>query len=239
MSSTKKSSPKKAAVKTAKTKNKRTKKCKCAAPNKFWGGLIVIILGVAATALVASLIIFATIGLSSKINAQTSAERFAAEYTTVDKDNPFLYASSTGVIDVIEHGTGVVYLGIPSCQWCQSYAGYLSEAAKDAGLDTIYYYNIESDRENNTEVYQKLVSLLSGSLQYDESGNRRIYVPDTVFVVDGRIIGNDLETSKDTAGESDPAAYWTEARVTALKSRLTAYMKQVIDASGCKDSCNK
>ncbi|MBR5620934.1 hypothetical protein IKW75_00380 [Candidatus Saccharibacteria bacterium] len=238
MSSTKKSSPKKAAVKTAKTKTKG-KRCKCAAPNRFLGGLVVIILGAAATTLIAALIIFTTIGLGRKLNVETSARRFAAEYTTVDKDNPFLYASADGVINIIEHGTGVIYLGFPSCEWCQAYAGYLSEAAKDAGLSTIYYYNIESDRDNNTEVYQKLVSLLSGNLQYDESGNRRIYVPDVVFVVDGRIIGNDLETSKDTAGVANPADYWTEARVAALKSRLVSNMKQVIDASGCEDNCNK
>ena len=58
-------------------------------------------------------------------------------------------------------------------------------------------------------------------------------------MVDGRIIGNDLESSKDTAGASDPATYWTDARVEALKSRLAGYMKQIIDAGSCKDSCNK
>ncbi len=250
--STKKSSPKKSAVRSAKTKTVKTKVTKprtaksspakgkkCAAPNKFFSGLVVFILGVAATALIAGLIIFASIGMNQKINSQTNAERFAAEYTQVEKDNPFVYESAEDIINIIEHGTGVVFLGFPECEWCQAYAGYLAAAAKDAGLDTIHYYNIQDDRTNNTETYQKLVSLLSGNLQYDENGNRRIYVPDTAFVIDGRIIANDLESSKDTAGETDPAAYWTEARVSALKTRLASYMKQIIDAGGCTDNCNK
>ncbi len=245
--STKKSSPKKSAVKTAKTKNSKAKTTrvktvkgkKCAAPNKFLGGLTIFILGVAATALITALIIFASIGMSQKLSSQTNAERFAAEYTQVEKDNPFVYDSAEDIINIIEHGTGVVFLGFPECEWCQAYAGYLAAAAKDAGLDTIHYYNIQDDRTNNTETYQKLVTLLSSNLQYDEEGHRRIYVPDTAFVVDGRIIANDLESSKDTAGETDPAAYWTEARVAALKTRLTNYMKQIVDAGSCTDNCNK
>ena len=251
--STKKTSPKKSAAKATKAtkatkasvaktktvKTKRSKKPCCAKPNKFFCGLIVAIVGIAATVAIALIVVFTIIGMDSKISYQNNAERFAAEYSTVDKDNPFIYKTVKEAADIIEHGTGAIYLGFASCPWCQAYAGYLNAAAKDAGLDTIYYVDIKSDRDNNTDDYQKLVSLLSSNLQYDEEGNRYIYVPDTVFVIDGRVIGNELESSKDTAGESDPAAYWTDARVEALKTRLVSYMKQIIDAGGCKDSCNK
>lgn len=243
--STKKTSPKKAAAKVkvakktnAKTKTKRTKKI-MACPNKPLCGIVIIILGIAATVLISTLIIFASLGLGEKLDAQSNAERFAAEYSTVSKDNPFIYKTAAEAADIIEHGTGAVYLGFSSCEWCQAYAGYLDAAAKDANLSTIYYVDIKDDRENNTEAYQKLVSLLSSNLQYDEEGHRRIYVPDAVFVIDGRIIGNDLESSKDTAGETEPSAYWTEARAAALKNRLTNYMKQIVDSYGCGDACNK
>lgn len=250
--STKKTSPKKSATKassaaaaktkTAKiktTKTRRGKKPCCAKPNKFFCGLTIIILGIAATVALALIVVFTIVGMDSKISFQNNAERFAAEYSTVDKDNPFIYKTASEAADIIEHGTGVVYLGFASCPWCQTYAGYLNDVAKDVGLDTIYYVDIKSDRDNNTDAYQKLVSLLSSNLQYDDEGHRYIYVPDVVFVIDGRVVANDLESSKDTAGQSEPANYWTDARVEALKSRLKNYMQQVIDASGCKDSCNK
>lgn len=247
--STKKTSPKKpatkakvtkaAVAKTKTAKTKRTKKPCCAKPNKFFGGLIIAIVGIAATVALALIVVFTIIGMDSKLSYQNNAERFAAEYSTVDTDNPFIYRTAAEAADIIEHGTGVVYLGFASCPWCQAYAGYLNDAAKDAGLDTIYYVDIKSDRDNNTEDYQKLVSLLSTNLQYNDEGQRYIYVPEVVFVVDGRIVANDLETSKDTDGQSEPANYWTDARVEALKSRLTSYMQAVIDAAGCTDSCNK
>ena len=183
--------------------------------------------------------VFQTNDRTSGFNADDSVE-FRINYPVfrwTGDDNVFVYATSQEVIDLIEHGTGAVYLGFPSCPWCQAYAGYLNAAAKEAGLDKVYYYNIQEDRQNNSEVYQTLVSLLAPNLQYDEDGARRIYVPDVVFVVNGRVIGNDLESSKDTAGMNDPAAYWTEERVAALKDRLKSYAQQVVSA-GCTDSCN-
>ena len=212
---------------------------KCAPPNRFLSGFIVLIIGVAATVFVTLLLTFALVGCFKAQGAHSDAKRFATEYTSVPLDNPFVYKNGQEVADIIEHGTGVVFLGFPSCAWCQSYAKFLSDVAKETGLKTINYFNIHDARQNNTEEYQKIVSLLGSNLQYDDNGTRRVYVPDVVFVVDGRIVGNDLESSKDTAGESDPKAYWTEDRVSELKSRLSSYAKQVVNAEGnCEDTCN-
>lgn len=238
MSTTKKSSTKSGRrTSTARAKSTSKKGKKCAPPNRFLCGLVVLITGITATIFVTALLMFAITG--SLLAQRTDAQRFADEYSTVSEDNPFVYKSAEDVTNLIEHGTGVVYLGFPSCPWCQAYAGYLADVAKDTGLKEISYYNIYDARQNNTEEYQKLVELLGANLQYDEDGHRRIYVPDVVFVVDGRIIGNDLESSKDTAGESDPATYWTEERVNALKARLTSFAQQVAAASGnCEETCN-
>ena len=228
---TKKSTTKRSTVRTTRVA-KRGKKC--AAPNKPISLLLLIVLGVAGLIVASFLMIYTIVG-----NRTSDAHRFAAEYSNVSKDNPFVYRTGDEIVNILEKGTGVVFLGFPSCPWCQSYAGYLSEVAKDKGLDKIYYYNIEKDRADNTELYQKLVSILSSYLQYNDEGQHRIYVPNVTFVIDGNIIGNDLESSKYTAGESDPVNYWTEARIADLKSRLGSLIQQIIDAEGCKDSCNK
>ena len=39
---------------------------------------------------------------------QTDAARFQAEYPRVAADNRFIYARDVAVLDVLEHGTGVV-----------------------------------------------------------------------------------------------------------------------------------
>lgn len=170
---------------------------------------------------------------------ETDAKKFAQEYTEVGEDNVFVYRTSEEVIKMLKRGTGVVYIGFPECPWCQTYAKYLNEVAKEVGVDKIYYYNILEDRTNNTEVYQEIVSLLEENLQYDDEGNARIYVPNVSFHVNGEIIGNDYETSKDTKGFENPSEYWTEEEVIELKNKLTTYMEEVYNSSNMCTTCNK
>ena len=109
----------------------------------------------------------------------------------------------------------------------------------EVGLDKIYYYNILEDRKNNTEKYQEIVSLLSNNLQYDEEGNKRIYVPNVSFHINGEVIFNDYETSKDTNNKETPEEYWTEDEIIDLKNRLKTYLEKINIASNTCTSCNK
>ena len=165
--------------------------------------------------------------------------RFNKEYNNVPVDNVFVYKDADEIIKIMEHGTGVIYLGFPECPWCNAYVKYLNEVAKDEGIDQIYYYNILEDRKNNTDNYQKIVSLLGDNLQYNEEGNRYIYVPNVSFHIKGNIIGNDYETSLDTNGFENPKDYWTEEEIKELKINLSAYMKEVFKALNTCSDCNK
>ena len=175
----------------------------------------------------------------NKDNKETDAQKFMKEYTEVGEDNVFVYRTSEEVIKLIKHGTGVVYLGFPECPWCQTYVKYLNEVAKEVGIDKIYYYNILEDRTKDTDTYKEIVSLLKNNLEYDDEGNPRIYVPNVSFHINGKIIGNDFETAKDTKGFETPQEYWTDDEVEDLKNRLTDYMEAVYTSSNMCTSCNK
>lgn len=164
--------------------------------------------------------------------------RFANEYSSVGENNVFVYKDINDIIKIMEHGTGVVYLGFPECPWCQAYVKYLNEVAIDVGIDKIYYYNILADRTNNTDNYKKIVSILGDNLQYDMEGNYRIYVPNVSFHVNGKVIGNDYETSLDTRGLSSADEYWTTEEVLDLKERITEYMEMVYKSSNSCTKCN-
>ena len=69
-------------------------------------------------------------------------KKFAEEYTSVTKDNVFVYRSAEEIINILEHGTGVVYLGFPECPWCTAYVPYLNEVAKANDVDKVYYYKV-------------------------------------------------------------------------------------------------
>lgn len=180
-----------------------------------------------------------TILISQKETTKTDAEKFIEEYPEVSVDNAFVYRNIDEIIKIMKNGTGVVYLGFPECPWCQSYVKYLDEVAKEADLETIYYFNIAEDRKNNSEKYQEIVTILGDNLQYDEEGNLRVYVPNISFHINGEIIGNDYETSKDTLGYDTPVDYWTNERVDSLKNTLREYTQKIVDSiRNCEETCD-
>lgn len=193
----------------------------------------VIIASLAALAVAVALIVYAISNHSA-----TPAARFAAEYENVGLDNPFVEKTGEETINILEHGTGVLFLGFPTCPWCQAYVGYLNEVAHEQNLDTIFYHNTYDDWQNNTEDYQKITALLSDYLQYDNEGNKHLYVPNVTVIKDGEILFNDFETSKGTYGVDTPEEYWTEARVANLKLRLADAIK-LLQSSDCDSTCDK
>ena len=174
-------------------------------------------------------------------NNENDNVRFAKEYadSQVGEDNVFVYKNIDEIINILKYGTGVVYLGFPECPWCQAYVKYLNETAKDANIEKIYYFNILEDRKNNTEKYQEIVSILGDNLQRDDEGNLKVFVPNVSFVVNGKIIGNDYETSLDTKGFEKPSDYWTEEEVSELENTLSGYMKEVYKSLYSCTDCNK
>lgn len=165
-------------------------------------------------------------------------KNLADEYTTLTEDNIYVYKTSKEIIKILEHGTGIIFLGFPECPWCQAYAPMLNDIADTEGLEKISYYNIRQDREENNATYQKLVELLSEYLQnYDDEGNKRIYVPAVVAVSEGKIVGFDDETSYDTKGFDNPEDYWTDAEKQDLNTKLTDMVNSVLN-NKCTE-CNK
>lgn len=161
--------------------------------------------------------------------------KFSKAYTSISEDNVFVYRSKDEIINILEHGTGIVYLGYPECPWCMAYVPLLNEIAKNEGIEKIYYYNIREDRKNNTEFYQKVVSILNDYLNYDEEGKKRIFVPNVTFVKEGKIIFNDNETS--LISEGTPSEYWTEEKKTLFNEKFRKNINELLD-DVCT-SCNE
>ena len=210
-------------VKKPVAKKSTTKTSGKTEPHHFGFGCLMIAVGFAL--FLAITFIFAVEDAKNRIS--TDAKDFAAEYSLVSEDNIYKIKSGEEIIDILENGTGVVFLGFPECPWCQAYAPMLNDLAVEYGISEIYYHNTLEDWKQDTEDYKKITSILSDYLQYDNVGNRHLYVPNAAFVVKGEIIGNDWETSKDTLDAETPEEYWTEERVTAWKEKVGALLEQV------------
>lgn len=192
--------------------------------------------------IIAVIIVLGFLGLISfyylNLTKVTDASKFKEEYSNVSEDNVFVYRTDKEIIDILKHGTGIVYLGFPECPWCQAYVSYLDEVAKETKIEKIYYLNILEIRKNNTKEYQEIVSLLDNYLSYDEEGKKRIYVPAVVAVKEGEIIGFDDETSHDTKGYETPEEYWKNEDLDGLKAKLEKMFSETVK-NVCTTDCNK
>ena len=196
----------------------------------------IIFLGLLVLVLIAIIVL---VVVKNNEEEKTDAMKFKEEYSEVASDNVFVYKDVDEIIDIMEDGSGIVYLGFPECPWCQAYVKYLDEVAKEMEIEEVYYYNIYEDRKNNTDEYKKIVKLLSDRLQRDEDGNKRVFVPNVSFHANGKLVGNNNETSLDTKGLENPGDYWTEDEVKDLKASLEKYMNRVIDQTSTCTDCNK
>lgn len=192
--------------------------------------------------IIAVIIVLGFLGLISfyylNLTKVTDASKFKEEYSNVSEDNVFVYRTDKEIIDILKHGTGIIYLGFPECPWCQAYVSYLDEVAKETKIEKIYYLNILEIRKNNTKEYQEIVSLLDNYLSYDEEGKKRIYVPAIVAVKEGEIIGFDDETSHDTKGYETPEEYWENENLDGLKTKLKDMFNKT-NTNVCTTDCNK
>ena len=169
---------------------------------------------------------------NSVLQQLTDAEKFALEYPLVGGDNIFVFRNTKEIVNILTNGTGIVFMGFKECPWCQLYALFLHDTAREKGISKIFYCDIKEDRDNNTENYQKILNILSGRLQFDDEGRQRLFVPDLTIIENGKILFRDFETSKDTLGYSSAQEYWNEERIYAFKNRFKD------GTSKLNESCN-
>lgn len=158
---------------------------------------------------------------------QLIEDKFISQYPKATSGHKFVYAEPTEILDIIDGGDGVVFLGFPECPWCQQLVPIIQEAAQSEKIDKIYYLNIKESRANNDEVYQKLVTKLQDYLPKDDNGNPRISVPDVTVYRGGQIVGR-FEQEASTDGEQvTPDSYWTSERKDRAVEQLREMMAEV------------
>lgn len=120
-------------------------------------------------------------------NVTVDAIRFKEEYEKVSEDNIYKYKTYDNIIETLESGTGIIYLGFPSCISCNDILPVLDEVSKENNIKEILYYNFKSIRKNNTKEYKDIVGLLSEYLSEDDEGNKKLTAPTILFVKEGNI----------------------------------------------------
>ena len=158
---------------------------------------------------------------------QVIEDKFISQYPKVTSGHKFVYAEPAEILEIIDGGDGVVFLGFPECPWCQQLAPIVQEAAQSENIDKIYYLNIKESRANNDEVYQKLVTKLQDYLPKDDDGNPRISVPDVTAYRGGQIVGRFEQEATNDGEQVTPDTYWTSERKDRAVEQLREMMARV------------
>lgn len=145
----------------------------------------------------------------------TIRETTGVEVSTIDimEDNNVKYLSDEEVVDLLESGTGVLYMGFKECPWCRCAVPVLLDAASNLGISNVYYLDVTdikskisldaNDKVNitkkGTDAYYKIMELLDDYLTEYElkgsngkmipTGEKRIYSPTVLTVKDGVVLG--------------------------------------------------
>lgn len=196
------------------------------------------------------------------INTDVDSVKFKKEYEAlnetsiklnIDKDNPIEYTDYDKLLEIIENGTGIIYLGFPECPWCRNALPVLFDVAKENEVDTIYYMNILNERDSfviedgklvyavdedgnekkGTEGYHKLLKALDKHLtdyivsfegkEY-KTGEKRIYAPSVIFVRDGKVLGIHVST---VDSQENPKEQLTDKQYDELYGIYEDYISEV------------
>ena len=186
--------------------------------------------------------------LNGKIDEHSKKEYMSIN---IDEDNPFVYITVDEVINKLQKGTSVIYFGFPECPWCRNLVPVLIDAAKELGVDKIYYYNAvkirdtkELDDEGNiittkegTKEYNKIVELLYDYLpEYkglEDESVKRLYLPTVVFIKDGEVTYLHTGTLD---SQEDPHKKLSKQQYNELKKILSDNLNEVFEIV-CDDAC--
>lgn len=169
---------------------------------------------------------------------------------TIDKKNPIKYKTAEEIVDIIKNKTGIIYLGYPECPWCRNAVPVLLEAAKQTGVNDIYYLNMYDIRdkkelkngkvvtvEEGTEGYKKILEALGDKASVYKDLNdesiKRIYVPLVVFVENGKVVAIQESTVE---SQKDPYVKLTEEQEKELLNIYKDNIHKVYNDM-CDESC--
>lgn len=121
----------------------------------------------------------------------------------------------------------IIYICIDGNKLCTKYGLLIDEVAKTYSIDTIYYYDIKEDRENNNGTYQKIITKLSNYVLTDDLGRQNLYSPTLLFIKKGEVYIFDDSLSINH-GEIDIDKVWTEDVINQKREFLLNAMEGFI-----------
>ena len=148
-------------------------------------------------------------------------------FNLVPLDNNYKVLKNTEVSKFLSNETGVLLLCMKESEWCNYYASLVYEVSVELGFETIYYFDILNDRNENSYYYQKIITSTKDYLTKNDLGDYIVNVPDIYVINNGIILGHNDETSW-TYGNVTPKEYWTEEKIAEFKETMRELLSKLL-----------
>ena len=207
-------------------------------------------------------VVLLTVGITYFIINNKDSIKFKKEYEklnnqkgyldiTIPSDNNVKYATFDELMEFLNSGTGILYLGFPECPWCRNALPVLLEAAKENEIQNVYYFNAKPIRDEKelkdgkiiakkegTKEYYKLVDQLKDYLGpyegLEDDSIKRIYFPTAVFVMGGKVVGLHVGT---VDSQEDPSKALTKKQKQELLDIYNQNINKIYGTCDTKSSC--
>ena len=136
---------------------------------------------------------------NNRVADMSGYESLQEEYS-----NRFYEMSLDELEEVLTEGkTATVYLGYEDCHNCQDAINDIGRIAQEKNT---YLYYLDAMQLKNDAELERLKDLINEALEENVEGNKTVYTPEVIKIVDGEIIdwkvgSNDLEGYESIIGD--------------------------------------
>ena len=144
---------------------------------------------------------------------------------SISRNNPIQYVDAKGAVDVLESDKAILYIGADWCPWCRNAVPVLFEVAKKYSVSTIYYLDLDDEKDSFEIQDGNLVKTKDGSVGYYElldklsnylndyvlkdsngkeynTNEKRIYLPSVYAIKSGEVVGSHVGTTTLNEGQT-------------------------------------
>lgn len=174
----------------------------------------------------------------------------------IPEDNPVKYVNCEEAIEVLKKENAILYIGANWCPWCRNAIPVLFDVLKNQNIKTLYYLNLDNEKDTYEIKNGKLIKTVEGSKGYyalldflkddledyvlkDTNGKKynthekRIYMPYVSAFQNGEILKSHVGT---VSLMEDQTKYskMTEEQIKELYSLYDELVTSILK----KDNCN-
>lgn len=159
-----------------------------------------------------------------KLNNVATEDGKKYPYVSIPADNKMKYVDYEGVLAIFNNMEDeVIYLGNAECLYCRSAVQVLVNTAVASEIDEIYYL----DTSKKSDKYEELMEVLGDNFVEEKDGEKKIYEPLVIFVVDGKVVSYNKGT---LFSQGSPYTELDKSQIEGLGGIYESGINDVLDA---------